>query len=460
MNLDLAASKKWFAENREPILSDYFDFLRFKTIATDPAYHDECQKCAEWLVSYLQGIGLEATLWETSGQPVVFASHLEAGEARPTLLVYHHYDVQPIDPLELWKSDPFEPTIRDNKVYARGAQDNKGQCFYSIAAIKALLQSAKEIGFNLKVFIEGEEESGSSGTKDVFASRQQELKSDYLLVVDSGIPAKGVPAITLGMRGIITAEVKARGSNEDLHSGTFGGIVYSPLRALTEALSSLWDPSGKITIPGFYDDVKDYSKEELELIDTEVDQNRLQKEAGLRAFAPEPGYTIGQSGSIRPTVEINGLSGGYTGEGFKTVIPAVASAKISCRLVSEQNPEKVAASLKEYLLGKFPKGMEVEVEIDQGAAPFRCNQNSPIAKVAATAYEEVMGKPCKSIMGGGSVPIVSELAKATGAESLAIGYGLDSDLIHAPNEHFGLDRFELGFLTMGRIFSRLYEERK
>ncbi len=456
--MELAELKKWFSTNREAILDDLFTFLRFKSIATDPQYDEDTKKCAAFLVSYLNEIGLEAMSWETSKQPVIFAKNTAAGKDRPTLLIYHHYDVQPVDPLDLWESNPFKPTIREGKVYARGAQDNKGQCFYTITALKALLEESKSLNFNLKLFIEGEEESGSTGTLEIIKQKKEELQSDYLLVVDCGIPGPDIPAITLGMRGILTMDLEVRTADSDMHSGSMGGVAYNPIRALSHALAKCWDENGKIAIPHFYDEVQDLSPEEKKAFDFIMDEKMVRKEFGLKALCPDPGYLIGESVSIRPTLEINGINGGYTGEGFKTVLPAVATAKISCRLVPDQDPEKIFASLKKHLENHLPEGAVLTIVKEQGSSAFRCNVHSLIAKRAAKAYEEVMGKPCKSILGGGSIPIVGELAKASGADVVAMGYGLDSDHMHAPNEHFGLDRFEQGFLTIGNLLEQFHVE--
>jgi len=454
--MDLNFLKKWYSEHSEAILQDFSTFLKYKTIATDQKYDRDTKECATWLTSYLNAIGMQASCLQTSGKPVVFAKHTKAGKDKPTLLIYQHYDVQPVDPLDLWKTDPFEPTVIDGKIYARGAQDNKGQCFYTITALKAFLEHAEALNFNIKLFIEGEEESGSKGTMEVLGN--EELKSDYLLVVDAGIPAPGIPAITLGVRGILTMEVEVRMADTDMHSGGMGGIAYNPIRALTSALAKCFDEEGRVAIAHFYDDVKELSKEEKELLDFSCDENMLRKDFGLKAFCPDPGYPIGESVSTRPTFEINGINGGYTGEGFKTVLPAIASAKISCRLVPDQDPDKLFANIKAHLKKNLPEGAEFTLTKEHGSKAFRCNPDSLIANRAKLAYEEVMGKPCKSILTGGSIPITVELITATGAEGLVMGFGLDTDNIHAPNEHFGLDRFEQGFLTMGRILGLFDEE--
>lgn len=457
MNLAISTWEKWYRKHRRGILEDYFRFLQFKSISADPSFAKECNKCAKWLKSYLTKMGLKTEIWETTGKPVVFATYGKEEPNRPTLLLYHHYDVQPVDPLELWKSDPFTPTVRKGSVYARGAQDNKGQCFYSLSAVRALLELCDPLRFNLKIFIEGEEESGSSGTEEILLSQKKALKSDYLLVVDSGLTASDIPSISLGIRGILTMEITCRGADIDLHSGSLGGIAYNPNRALATALSKLWDVDGKVAIPHFYEDVKGISESELSRLDLDVSEEEMRKNFGLRALCPEPGFSIGESVTIRPTVEINGMSGGYAGEGFKTVIPAVAKAKVSCRLVPDQDPQKIFKHLKNFLERQMPKGMEIEIQCDHGAPAFRSSKDSLIAKLTAKAYEDVLKKPCQHRLSGGSVPIVAQLAKVSQAATVMMGYGLDTDQIHAPNEHFGLDRFEKGFLTMGRIFSRLNE---
>ena len=447
--------KKWYTEHYDATLKDFFTFLSFPSISTDPNYEKDSRRTADWLCNFMNKIGLEATLWETPGLPVVFGTDLKAGKDRPTLLIYHHYDVQPVDPLDLWKSDPFTPVIRDNQVFARGAADNKGQCFYSLTALKAFLELVKELNFNIKVFIEGEEESGGRGTAAILKQKEKELKADHLLVVDFDIPNRTTPAINLGMRGLVALNVECANSSIDLHSGVHGGIALNPNRALVTLLAGMWDQNGRVKVPHFYDDVRPLPKEHLSLVDMTFDLEQYQKDFGVKAFCPEEGFSIKESNGLRPTLEINGIWGGYTGMGFKTVIPAKAYAKISCRLVPDQDPEKIAKAIVEYFKKEAPKGIEIKVDLHHGALAYHNTCDSFIVKTAALAYEEIFGKPCKYLFCGASVPIVVDLARASKAEVAMIGVGLAGDDIHAPNEHFGLDRFELGYLTMGRILSRL-----
>jgi acetylornithine deacetylase/succinyl-diaminopimelate desuccinylase-like protein len=455
MSLEIPALKAWFDSHKEEIFFRFFTFLKFGSVGTDPAYHHETRACAAWLLNYLKEIGFQAALYETSMHPVIFGHYCTGGKERPTLLLYHHYDVQPVDPLELWTSPPFEPTVRGGQVYARGAQDNKGQCFYTLTALHAFLQLAKEAKVNLKIIIEGEEESGSVGTSQFLKEKGALLKADHLLVIDSGIPRLGTPAISMGMRGILSMEATLSNSREDLHSGTHGGVILNPNRALVQLLAKLWDAEGRVAVPHFYDEVKSYSKEELSCFEMTFDKEEYERKFGAKAYAIETGFSPRESNYIRPTLEINGIQGGYAGAGFKTVIPARAIAKISCRLVPHQDPEKIYERLVHFLCAEAPKGIDLSISEFHGAPAFASSFDAPIVKLVAKAYEEVLGKPCRYLLMGGSIPIVGELAKASGAATLAIGYGLDDDNIHAPNEHFGLDRFEQGFLTVGRILSAL-----
>jgi len=454
---DLTRFKTWYQEHREQILQDFFTFLRFPSISTDPSYTSNVNLCANWLCDYLQRFGLDVELWKTSKHPVIFASHVKAGSKRPTLLLYHHYDVQPVDPIDLWDSDPFKPDIRTGNVYARGASDNKGQCFYSVTAMRAFLELCKTFDFNLKVCIEGEEECGSRGLKEILERKKEALQADFLLVVDTDIPAADTPAIDLGVRGIVTMHVECVGSKVDLHSGTHGGIAFNPNKALVGLLSKLWDEKGKVAIPGFYDEVHPLSEADRQMIDLDFHRERYIKSFGVTSFGGERGLTPYESAWLRPTLEINGISGGYTGPGFKTVIPAVAMANLSCRLVPHQHPEKIGKLVADFLHNNVEKGMELKVEIDHGGEAVRISPQSFLVKTVAAAFSDVFGKKCRFHLSGGSIPITVNLVRATNAEPLFIGVSLAEDDIHAPNEHFGLDRFEKGFLTMIRIFQKMGE---
>lgn len=450
--------KSWFKKNENAILEDYFTLLKFPSISTDPSYGEHLQACVKWLSSHLSSMGMKVEVWPTSLHPVIFASLLEAGPSRPTLLLYNHYDVQPVDPIDLWKSPPFEPSLRDNFVYARGASDNKGQLSYTLTALRAFLEMAKQKQINLKLFIEGEEECGSVGTTKVLKEKKKELKADYCLVIDSGIPKPDKPAVTLGVRGITTMEISVINTKIDLHSGVFGGIVLNPNQALAAVLSSLWQ-NGRVAVPGFYDEVVGLSNEEWDVLDHKFDRQDLQKNFGIRVFGGEAGYSLHESNWNRPTLEINGMWGGYTGKGFKTVIPSAAHAKISCRLVPNQHPDVIAKRVVEHCRRSLPAGMEMTYEIHHGGLPSYSSSQSRVSSIAKDAYTEVFGKPCQFIVSSASIPIVADLKEATGAEMVLIGTATAEDDIHAPNEHFSLGQYESGFLVMGRIFSLFSDSR-
>jgi acetylornithine deacetylase/succinyl-diaminopimelate desuccinylase-like protein len=441
----------WYKKHEKRIFDDYFTLLKFQSVSTDLAYKKEVDACAEWLQRFIQKIGLNVEVWPTSCNPVLFASHKKAGPSKPTLLIYNHYDVQPVDPLELWKSPPFEPTIREGKVYARGASDDKGQLFYVLTAIEAFFELSKHMDFNLKLFIEGEEECGSKGTKEAIKAKKEELKADYCLIVDTGIPNIETPAVTLSARGITTLQVEVRNSAIDLHSGIFGGIVLNPLQALVTALSRMW-ANGKVAIPHFYDEVVETSEQEKAEIDLAIDKEEMRKTFGIRVFGGEAGYTLGESNFTRPTLEINGLCGGYTGQGFKTVLPSMAQAKISCRLVPNQNPEKIGKMIAQFIEEQLPSGFTCKIEILSGDPSVRFSSKTPIAQIVKKAYEEVFSKSCLLSYGAGSIPIVADFQKLIPESIVLMGTAMDDDDIHAPNEHFSLAQFEKGFLTMSRLF--------
>lgn len=449
--LDIDFLRKKFQTEYGEILRDYFAFLRFKSISTDPSYHQEVLACADWLSEQLQKIGLQVERWQGSGMPVLFATDLRAGPHKETLLLYCHYDVQPVDPLHLWTTPPFDPHIHNGKVFARGAADNKGQCFYTIRALKTLLEHLSTLPVNLKFLIEGEEESGSASLPELLREKKDKLKADHLLIVDAGMEAPDQPAVCLGARGLVCMTLSLKGSHFDLHSGTHGGIVYNPNRALVELLATLHDASGSVAIPGFYDEVVDVPQVEKSVFKLNFDEERFQKEFGALPTGMERGVSPFESSWLRPTLEINGLTGGYGGNGFKTVIPAQATAKISCRLVPQQDPKKIGELVKEFLLSRLPPGITAEVLTHPGSGkPFRASPHSRIAKVMTQAYTQVFQTPSSYILLGGSIPIAADLAQLAQAEIVLVGVGLPTDQIHAPDEHFDLKRFEQGYLSICR----------
>lgn len=448
----LESAKEYFTHNREKILEDYFTFLRFPSVATDVAYKKDVQQCASWLASYLKEMGLFVEEWESGGgSPILFAEK-ELSENRETLLLYCHYDVQPVDPIEEWVSPPFEPQIRDSYVYARGASDNKGQCFYTITAIRAFLDHYKKLPLNLKLIIEGEEESGSRSLLALLEEKKEKLQADHLLIVDSGIDEIHTPMITLGARGIVTFSLTLQEAKHDLHSGMAGGLAYNPNRALCEMLSKLHDSDGTVTVPGFYDEVVEMMPKEREELSFDFDTVAFEHHYGFNPVGMEAGLSPLEANWLRPTLEINGISGGYTGEGFKTVIPAKAHAKISCRLVPFQNPERIASLVVEHLQNLAPHHLQLHVEIHPGQGRgFRESHRTRIVELASKSYSDVFQRDCKKILIGGSVPITAELKEVAKADTALVGVALPDDCIHAPNERFSLECFEKGFLTIYRL---------
>lgn len=449
--LELATFKEHFEKEKEEILNDFKEFLRFKTIATDPEYHSEVLKCAEWLSEYLTHCGLEVEKWETENAPVVFATDLRAGSDKETLLLYCHYDVQPTDPEKEWISPPFEPTVRDGEIYARGASDDKGQCFYTIVAIRTFLKLYGTLLVNLKFLIEGEEESGSLGLSKLLEQKKEDLRADHLLIIDSGMEEANTPVITMGARGIIGLQVSVQEANFDLHSGMVGGVAYNPNRALAEILSKLHDASGSVAVPGFYDEVVEIPPHEKKELSFDFDVGRFHEMFGFEPTGMENNISPLEAIWLRPTLEINGMWGGYTSSGFKTVIPAKAFAKISCRLVPQQNPERIIALVSDFLIKNTPSGLKTEVEMLQGSGRgFRTNPGARIVKIMSDSYSQVFQKPCQKILIGGSIPIAVDLAETSRADMVLVGVALPDDRVHSPNEHFGIDRLETGFLTICR----------
>lgn len=447
---EILSLDKWFFENKNQILEDYFTFLKFKTISSNPNCHDEMNRAVQWLLNYFSNMGFVAKEVKTSSNPIVIASAI-VNEKAPTLLIYGHYDVQDIDPLEEWKSNPFEPFLKDNHIYARGALDNKGQLAYVFAALKAF----KRFPVNIKLCIEGDEEASSHGMLSKLHDLKEDLRCDYLLVPDFEIPEMDVPAITLGLRGAVPIEVELIGSNVDLHSGSHGGIVFNPLKALVLLFSKLWDEKGRVAIPHFYDDVEELAKEERQQIDFSFDERKYKKSFGVEAFGGEKGFSPIEAGTIRPTLEINGIGGGYFGPGLKTVIPAKVSAKLSCRLVLRQDPKKIGLLVENFLKSNITPGIKINVKRKEGGAAFRERGNTFFVNSVKKAYEEVFEKPCRAILAGGSVPLVARLKEVLKCEIVMMGMGVLSDNIHAPNEHFDLERFKKGFLIVSKIIEKL-----
>jgi acetylornithine deacetylase/succinyl-diaminopimelate desuccinylase-like protein len=445
---------KYFNENKSELLKDFYTLLSFKSISTDSNFKSEIISCADWINNYLHSIDFNSEVIETDGHPCVYAERIVSDQV-PTVLFYTHYDVQPVDPIELWESPPFTPTERNGEIYARGAIDDKGQLFYVLACLKGLKDKLPHV--NIKIIVEGEEEIGSKSLPKLLEDNKEKFKADYLLIADCGFHSLEHPAVTLGCRGMITMELSITESNTDLHSGEHGGIAYNPIHALVELLESLRSKeTGKILVPGFYDEVIDLTIEEKKDLQMLINEVQYEQMFGAPPIGGEKGIPFLESAWLRPTIEVNGINGGYTGEGFKTVIPKTASCKLSSRLVPAQNPEKIASLIKKHLESKIPKGLTLSLNIISDSGwPIRLSPNSKLAQITKEAYEEAMDKPCGFILCGGSIPISRELANLTGAEPVFLGFGLPGDNLHAPNEHFGIDRIRLGMMTIGVLLNKL-----
>jgi acetylornithine deacetylase/succinyl-diaminopimelate desuccinylase-like protein len=437
--------------------SELFDLLRIPSISADSKYKGDVKKAAEFVQHQLESIGLdEVRLCETPGHPIVFGKYLKAGADKPTVLIYGHYDVQPPDPLELWETEPFNPTERDGKVYARGASDDKGQAFIHVKALEAWLKSGEELPVNVKIILEGEEEIGSPNLVPFLKENKEELTCDMVLVSDTAMFAKDTPSITYGLRGLAYMELDVYGPNRDLHSGVYGGAVQNPLNALCEMVSKMKDANGVVQIPGFYDDVLDLTDAEREASrNLPFDEKNWLGSIGVEHGFGEKGYTTLERKAARPTLDMNGMWGGYQGEGAKTVLPAKAGAKISMRLVPNQDPKKIAQLFIDFCHQIKPEGVSIKVSDHHGGDPAMTPLDFYGLKAAAAAYQEVYGKEPLFTREGGSIPIVADFERVLGVNTILMGFGLNSDAIHSPNEHFHLVDFHRGIKTSAKFLEIL-----
>ncbi len=437
-------------KHADPFVEQLTDWLRIPSISTDPAYDADTRRAADWLADDLRRIGMQTVeVMETGssaspGHPIVYAEH-RASETAPTVLVYGHYDVQPPDPLELWDSPPFEPVIKDGNIVARGAADDKGQAFMHVKSVEAYLQSGTELPVNLKMMIEGEEESGSVHLAPFIEEHKDLLAAGVVLVSDTSLFAPGVPSIAYGLRGLAYVEVELTGPGKDLHSGVYGGGVENPVNALARMIADLHDDGHRVTVEGFYDNVRDLSDDEREAYRAlPFDLEAWMAEAGVKATKTESGYTALEGTSGRPTLDVNGIWGGYTGKGAKTVLPSKATAKISCRLVPDQGPEEITKKLRRHFEEHVPDTMTLDFRDLHGGHGAIVDVTAPAMQAAAKALEGVFGQTPHFTREGGSIPVVADFKRLLGLDTVLMGFGLDSDSIHSPNERFGLDRFHQG----------------
>ncbi len=449
----MTQTQQYIDANRDRFLAELLDFLRIPSISADPAYAGSVRQTAEWVADNLRKAGADhVRLEETAGFPIVYGEKMVDPSA-PTVLVYGHYDVQPADPLDLWDNPPFEPVIKDGLIFARGACDDKGQVFMHVKAFEAMLASG-ELACNVKFMIEGEEEVGSDNLGLFVASNKELLKADVILISDTAIIANDIPSIDVGLRGLSYLEVAVQGPNRDLHSGVYGGAVANPINILCQMIASMHDEYNHITIPGFYDGVLELSaSDRAAMAQTPFDLDAYQKDLGIQSVHGEKGYSTIERASIRPTLDVNGIWGGYTGEGAKTVLPSMAYAKISMRLVPNQRSEEITRLFTEHFLSIAPKGVKVTVKAHHGGEAYLMPTDSIAFQAASDALAKTFGKEPVPTRGGGSIPIVALFEKELGVKSILMGFGLDSDAIHSPNEHYGLFNFYKGIETIPHFFA-------
>jgi acetylornithine deacetylase/succinyl-diaminopimelate desuccinylase-like protein len=440
--------KQYVNSNRERFLSELFDWLRIPSVSADSKHKDDVRRAAGFLEKKLSEAGMSRVeICETKGHPIVYGEKI-VNPSWPTVLVYGHYDVQPPDPLNLWTSPPFEPVIREEKIYARGSCDDKGQVYMHVKALEAMMKLDK-MACNIKLMVEGEEEVGSDNLGIFVRDNKARLKADVILISDTAIISLEHPSITAGLRGLSYVEVEVTGPGRDLHSGVYGGAVANPINVLSRMIASLHDADGRVTIPGFYDKVQTLSANDREAINkAPFNLEEYKKELSIDDVQGELGFTTLERTGIRPTLDVNGMWGGYTGEGAKTVLPSKAYAKISMRLVPNQDNEEITKLFTRHFQSLAPKSVKVKVIALHGGQPAVTPTDSKAFRAASKAFEEVWGKTPIPTRDGGSIPIVALFKKELGLDTVLMGFGLDSDAIHSPNEHYGVRNFLLGIETI------------
>jgi succinyl-diaminopimelate desuccinylase len=445
----------YIKEHRKAFEADLSDLLRIASVSADSRQRGETRRAAEWVASQFKGLGLKTELVETAGHPIVYAESPPVA-GKPVALVYGHYDVQPPEPLDEWITPAFEPTVRNGNIYARGATDDKGQMLTHVKGAEAWIKSGSKLPIQVKFLIEGEEEVGSEHLGPFVKANREKLACDAIVISDCAQFAPGMPAITYGLRGIAYFELKLRGPRQDLHSGTFGGAVTNPANALTKLLAALRDDNGRIQVPGFYDDVVPLTDEErAEYRALPTTDTQFMESIGVTGIFGEKDFTSLERRWARPTFDINGLTSGYQGEGAKTVLPARASAKFSFRLVPNQDPHKIAESLRKFLEERLPPGIQMELVDHHGAPGVLVPLDSPYMHAAAAAIESGFGRTPVFVREGGSIPIVTTFAQELGADVLLLGWGQNDDNTHSPNEKFNLDDYHRGTLASAYLWLEL-----
>lgn len=440
----MQAIKDYIATHEERFLNEWFSLVRIPSISAEPAHKADMIACAERWKDLLLEAGVdEARIMPSAGNPLVYAEKIVSSDA-PTILIYGHYDVMPVAPLDLWKSEPFTPEVREGRVYARGADDDKGQSMIQLKAFEYMVREDK-LRHNVKFILEGEEEIGSPSLNAFLQENKELLACDVILVSDTSMLAPELPSLTTGLRGLAYWEIEVTGPNRDLHSGHFGGAVANPINVLCDLISKLTDADGRITIPGFYDDVEELSKEERQMLASiPFDEDRYKAAIDVKALKGEKGYSTIERNSCRPSFDVCGIWGGHTGEGSKTVLPSKAYAKVSCRLVPHQQHEKISKMFVDYIASIAPDYVRVKVTPMHGGEGYVCPITLPAYKAAEKGFEKAFGKKPLAVRRGGSIPIISDFEQILGVKTILMGFGLESNAIHSPNESFSLDMFRKG----------------
>ena len=447
----------YIENNKENFVNELIEFLRIPSISNNPENKHDMVKCAEWVRDNMKKAGLEnIKIFNTDGHPVVYGDWLNAGIDKPTILIYGHYDVQPVDPLELWTNPPFEPVIKNNIIYARGTTDDKGQVFIHFKSIEAFMKTQGALPVNVKLMIEGEEEIGSPSLDKFLNDKKELLKCDYVVISDTSMYTDELPSICYGLRGLAYMEIEVTGPNKDLHSGSFGGAVDNPINALSHIIAGLKNEKGKILIDGFYDDVVDLSsKEREEFKRLPFDEKAFMDELDVKELFGEEGYTTEERKTARPTLDCNGIWGGFQGAGAKTVLPSKSGAKISMRLVPNQDPGKIEKLFINYVNKIAPKSVNVNVTALHSAKGSVTPIDTPAIKAAVKALREGYGKEPVFMKEGGSIPIVNNFKELLGADTILLGFGLPNENAHSPDEHLNLNNFHRGILSISYYLNEL-----
>ncbi len=456
----MAAWETYLKERKDQFMDELLGFLRIPSISSLPDHAPDVQRAAQWMEARMKAAGIESVrIMPTGGHPVVYGDWLHA-PGRPTILIYGHFDTQPVDPLNLWDNPPFEPLIKEGRIYARGASDDKGNAFIPIIVVEAMLKTEGALPANLKFLFEGQEEIGSPQLPGFIAQNRDLLSCDLVLSADGGQWEEDQPALTLGTRGLVALYIDVEGPGHDLHSGTYGGTIANPIHALVRILDSMRDQEGRVTVEGFYDDVRALTEEERsQLARVPFDEAEYLNEIGAGSLFGEPGFTTYERAWARPTIEINGIYGGFQGEGLKTVLPSRAHAKVSCRLVADQDPSKIADLVLAHVEKAIPAGVKVRaVKAESGAMPYLVPADHPAMRIAASVLRDVYGKEPYQIRSGGTIPVNAMFLHQLNAYTIVFAFGLTDERQHSPNEFFRLSSYERGQEAYGMLLRRLGED--